>query len=907
MPITTDLNKKSNVRFNSAADLSANLSQPVIARYNAISTAGQTTISLPFLVDQSNTDACFVFVNGQKLTIGSSNDYIFSAIDGANSSSLITLSSALTAGLNIEVFKMGLKREIEFQTDSRFTQMYDLYGAGFQGFVDESSRLTATSGTPTSTQFKSTVINRASIPDIANDLKARIGIERIITQQIYQIQNEFGPNGEPVWGALNDDRGLIRFVGNWFNQNDNYGIRAYSSNSTSDYVEITFYGTGLNLLHVANPTGYAYAVSIDNNIGVSETTYVTPTTTSNILGVRNYSSNQQINVGLGLTLGLHTVRIRNATTTSSSINCYGFEVLNESSSVNVRPGIAYQNNKKVVSSAVNSIAYNSVATGTKGGRVLVYQKSDGTVGQSWQAVDSGSPLYLTNANHTNEEVVRAYHLREFGAGRGSNVSNNFTGDDFSTLTSSVSSRAFTLDDGTTTLAGNAVNTNQGSGLPEGLYLNASGSFWTFTFIGTGIDIVQYDSGSGTDTTLQMTIDGSSVGTYTTGSTSMRTVKIASGLSYGTHVLRLTRAAGSTLIPTVVRFIVYQPKKPSLPSGAVELADYNVMADYVLNSTANVLNLGTGVLRKVITREATYVGTWSISSVATSEISGFSTNSSTTGDYVQFVFFGTGFEYRFSTDASTPTWRITIDGSFNLSTSNSSPVGGAGWSGAVSADTNKYGTGISTWTSSSGTLVLAASASNSNGIRVNGLSIGLHTVKIEKTAGTGNIYNTGFDIVTPIHSHKPNLYADIQNTLLIGSQGITDNRRFTPIKEALPSQKSWVQAVGVTANPTTTVSSYVPCPDMSVTIKTNGQPIQIQYSISITNNGGSYSAFRVYVDGIAVGVRKGAHTGSGLNTNLGDTIIVPVSAGTHKVDIYWLTFGNILTAETIDRGLIVREL
>jgi hypothetical protein len=82
-----------------------------------------------------------------------------------------------------------------------------------QAFIDESARLTAVTSSPGVGQFLSSIIGRASIPDIANDFRASLGIERIPVQQIMLLQNEFGPNGEPVYGALNDTRGLIRFVG----------------------------------------------------------------------------------------------------------------------------------------------------------------------------------------------------------------------------------------------------------------------------------------------------------------------------------------------------------------------------------------------------------------------------------------------------------------------------------------------------------------------------------------------------------------------------------------------------------------------------------------------------------------------------------------------------------------------
>ena len=136
------------------------------------------------------------------------------------------MNSAIPAGLNIQGIKLGLKKESEFLQDARFTAIYEGIDQGLQGFVRTSDLMTATTtaGTPSAGQFYSSISNRASITDMTKDLKARMGVDRIPTQQIYQIQNEFGPNGETVYGVVNDTLNLIRFVGpNWFNSVSSFG------------------------------------------------------------------------------------------------------------------------------------------------------------------------------------------------------------------------------------------------------------------------------------------------------------------------------------------------------------------------------------------------------------------------------------------------------------------------------------------------------------------------------------------------------------------------------------------------------------------------------------------------------------------------------------------------------------
>jgi hypothetical protein len=128
------------------------------------------------------------------------------------------------------------------------------------------------------------IVGRAQIPDLANDLSARFGIERIMVQNLYQLQSEFGASGEPVWAALNDDKGLIRYVGQWSSVTDAGGQYAQSNLST-DYIETTFYGTGLNwLLRFGTATYPAIQISVD---GGTESSLTLSASNSTIISSRN--------------------------------------------------------------------------------------------------------------------------------------------------------------------------------------------------------------------------------------------------------------------------------------------------------------------------------------------------------------------------------------------------------------------------------------------------------------------------------------------------------------------------------------------------------------------------------------------------------------------------------------------
>jgi len=178
---------------------------------------------------------------------------------------------------------------------------------GFQDFVVE-SELIAVDGVPLVGQFRSEIINRANIPDLTADLRPRMGIERIMIQQIERLQDEVGPSGELVFRVTNDDNDQIRFIGGgWTSANDVNGSAALLGGGTSEeLIEVTFVGTGLNMLE-NNGTGRDLFVKIDG--GAEGITSILQDT-STILSTRNYATNVVYNAAEGLAFGLHTIRFR---------------------------------------------------------------------------------------------------------------------------------------------------------------------------------------------------------------------------------------------------------------------------------------------------------------------------------------------------------------------------------------------------------------------------------------------------------------------------------------------------------------------------------------------------------------------------------------------------------------------
>lgn len=126
MSILQKVNTKANIRKLSEADIPFQPKIPVLNRYESESVASQTVINLNFSVDQENKEAFQLFIDGKLLREGLSNDYTFTSIGFDNTSSQVTLNFSLSAALNIIAIKLGAKKESDFGSDNRFTQMRNI-------------------------------------------------------------------------------------------------------------------------------------------------------------------------------------------------------------------------------------------------------------------------------------------------------------------------------------------------------------------------------------------------------------------------------------------------------------------------------------------------------------------------------------------------------------------------------------------------------------------------------------------------------------------------------------------------------------------------------------------------------------------------------------------------------------
>lgn len=734
------------------------------------------------------------------------------------------------------------------------------------------SWLTAVNAAPTLLQFRSDITGRASIPDLSAMLSVQMGPQRIMTQEIYQLQTEFGPSGQPVFGVVNDKFNQIRYVGAWASFNDTDGCYIKST-VIGDYTEYVFWGTGLNICFDADDSGIALNYSIDGGSPVA----ITIPTYSAILGARNYAANQILNIAKGLGLGLHTIKVINNATVELKLQ--GFEVLTETTSLMVMPGTIVKGKYKNILNAMQTVAYDSNfesgTLGTKGGCVLVYIKNDGTIGKALTPTDV-TPLYLTASSHANEEMVRAHNFREFGAGRS---------DDFS-LTFTPSNRTFTLDDGVTNLTGSTVSITTISGI-DYLYLQANGSFFTLTFIGTGLDFIQIDSASGGADSYTVSIDGAiAIALPAAGVTSSRNVKICSGLPYGTHTVKVSRISGATWALCVSQFIIYAPKKPTLPVGSIEQAQFYKVANYVANTTASVLNIAQGVLRKMSSREFVFVGAGFSTGLDILSCSSMNTQTSTVGNYAIVSFFGTGFDWKLTTNTISYSCSISIDGSTNLS----------------AYGTAFYGQ-VASFTAATGVLVTSAANGYGSGVAVTGLALGWHTLVITKTAGANATYYDAIDVITPIHAPTINGPYVLQNTLSLGNNNFLDLRKFNKRDIPLSTISRVSQSYGVGSQ---SFSANVPGVDMSITHQNTTGKIRINYVMSVTSASTPYVIVQIYIDGVARGAAKMQTNIASNFVNVGDLGVFNVSPGVHKIDIYLASSGTS-SVYGVQRNITVEDI
>lgn len=753
-------------------------------------------------------------------------------------------------------------------------------------------------------------------------------------------------------------------------------------NSTSS-IEIVFYGTGLNMLVSSLINNASYSLDGGSNVAISSRTQnaaVNRGYTSN--------SVQPIVHNLTLGIHTVKISITAGGSGYIWCSGFEIVNSNASGLININPGTAYYQGSLYSKAIADSVNYNAstytftcssanatvdaiytnngqtftvlstIASGTVlyckgtgapsasgtltktsgtgdstitfsaytpslrfGGRVLQYLKTDGTIGQAISTIPS-SASYLNSASHTNEEMVRTYHWQEFGCGRNSDTGYSApvqANDDFSTLTATNRDAQFTLDDGGTSLVSTSVSRQIIN--VKAVVSPVLSTTLGFTFTGCGVD-VEFECSSFTGT-LQYSIDQASFATITNLPTIGGVSRIASGLPYGTHTLRLNMSSSGGSIG-ILSYRVYQPIKPTVPTGEIVIADYNLLATYVACAVSGGFDalwaMSRGVIAKESSRELDFQTPWLFSKNPAEQRSYWGTFAFP-GQFQSFyyTFFGTGFDLRFpfyndvggmGTGATNIQGylrnRSTGGSELTLTTSN------------FSFTSSTYGV-TGKFNASTGVLDQSHVSVLAGGLSISGLPLGLYTLRFYINTGAGFFRVGGVDVITPIHSYKSNLYSDSQNTLSIGSNSLLDSRKTNITKDALPATKARAQASGVTSNITCSATTAIPIVDLAATIKTSSNGyLDISFFMSFRSNLATNAYFAIYVDGVMLTPGTNASPIqsdiSASQVSVGSQIAsyratCPVSAGTHTVHVTWNVGGGgaTLTATGQKRTLTVIEI
>jgi len=601
--------------------------------------------------------------------------------------------------------------------------------------------------------------NRSKILDDSKNLKCLIGFEKIEVIGVTLKINEFGPLGENVYEASNKDT-RVRFVGLWNNFSDTNGVGAIST-KIGNFIEVEFYGTGLTALvnYDANPLD----VRVKIDVGV-EGANIVAANNSSVISTRSLSANQPMFLTNGLSLGWHKVRIRHNST--HNFRVHGFNIINDRQNILVTAGKGYVGHILQNLAVATTTPFNAGVSGTKGARIVKYLK-DTVVSQSVNE-SPAAPSYLTNTNHANEEEVRRVNWREYGNNRN---------DDFSAVSGAGGvTRTWVKSDNSHALFG-ATIAEYSSVTPSGVRFLANGNSLMYHFVGTGLDIIKHGVTATVDPT-EVFIDGYSIGFLNATNANDRYVveRICSGLPAGVHTVKFLFNGSDQGDFGFIDFISYQISKPVIPYGALELCDYLLNANFILNTIAvnGLIGLSAtseGVIRKFARKELSYFGSWAYSP-DTGQIGGAQVYSTVIGDYYEFEFYGTGFVFRGETaGGSCLDARVSIDGSTNLSALTFTGYGG-----------------MSVVNQAIGQIEIRdAGGFRGAGLAISGLSLGWHRVRI-----TGNdanfFYADAFDLICPIYSI---------DKAMKKSESLKINQEFTPVKKeitplpTMQNAKAWV--------------------------------------------------------------------------------------------------------------------
>ena len=322
---------------------------------------------------------------------------------------------------------------------------------------------------------------RRQIQNQLNNLKGSSGIERISFDGLDELDTEQGPAGERVY-ALNTGDSRIRFIDGtrqWrvFASGNSGGTQpgtVVEVNNTASgtldvvmgQVEITFFGTGLNILSWVDTAPSNWVAFVDGSSTGTQispnnnTINLTPPAQFDVTANRAIKVNQVVPVASGLTAGVHTVRIEGREHgVSGGGGCtfplFGCEVINENVAITQQAGADFDGRVEALSgttfpikptnttiTSLNSRTGTTEAfTGTTGARVLNYITSGGQFKQSFDIADeapgaagASTTAYTIEIDSGSASVTIPAGISSFqaftyggGGGGGGGVGYNFMG------------------------------------------------------------------------------------------------------------------------------------------------------------------------------------------------------------------------------------------------------------------------------------------------------------------------------------------------------------------------------------------------------------------------------------------------------------------------------------------------
>ena len=501
---------------------------------------------------------------------------------------------------------------------------------------------------------------------------AHFGSQRHKFKSIQLLKQETATQGADTYSV--DGREWIRMSGTAATDIE---IKYHGSGNmiklgnATDFIEITGYFNDINIRLETHPNYDGWTKQLN---GGSASAGQSAVTADSPLTNRYVDSGSVLNVGVGATLGINTVRINSH---NDNIYVFGIELIAQDTTSTANRSKIQIPSQNVVSfgkkfsvsgtphydpfttmsyggsgttlSALQSLIDTDTSLGMdawkagtsnyhrpwNGGRVIKWVDSSGTIKTSVNMMPPNAQNIGTTASnpvsdahviagtnddtinfntsavdHAQSELAKTFYYREFGNGAANEgTTTSGSKQDFSML-NFKDDVAYVMDDGLTGMSGKevtgeAIRLEIGDSNNEAVYL---------TFIGTGIS-------------------------YTGGHTGdPGPFSVAKNLPYGTHILKINRLTSSSdtgqlFIDGVniwdqpsgrygmrypFEFSFYQPKRPPIPEDCVVLADYMLMADFVVQSVGTVGHISKGVRSVSSSRDFFFDGVSLSSNLAVSQ-------------------------------------------------------------------------------------------------------------------------------------------------------------------------------------------------------------------------------------------------------------------------------------------------